>query len=202
MTARPGARRRVATAASVLAAALVLAGCAGDGDDLRSGDQGFVSSGGVITTIAVDQRQEPRGEVGGETLQGEDLALADLRGQVVVVNVWGSWCGPCIREAPELVAAAEELAERDVAFLGINTRDLSRDQAIAFERRFGVTYPSIFDPGGEQLLAFRGTIPPSAIPSTLVIDERGQIAVRVLGETTRATLVGLVEDVLDGPTSG
>ncbi len=132
----------------------------------------------------------------GENLAGERVALDDFAGQVVVVNVWGSWCGPCIREAPHLVEAAQELDGDEVAFLGINTRDLSRDPALAFERKYDLPYESIYDPAGEVLLAFRGTIPPSAIPSTLVIDRDGRIAARVLGEVTASTLVGLVEDVL------
>ncbi len=64
-----------------------------------------------------------------------------------MVNVWGSWCAPCRAEAPELVEAARELGE-DVSFLGVNTRDLDVAPAQAFERAFGLTYPSIFDPDG------------------------------------------------------
>jgi thiol-disulfide isomerase/thioredoxin len=114
------------------------------------------------------------------------------------VNVWGSWCAPCRSEAPDLVAASEELADDGVEFLGINSRDLDRAAARAFQRRFEVPYPSIYDQQGRTLLAFRGTLSPNAIPSTVVIDQEGRVAASVIGEVTRSTLVGLVEDVVRG----
>ena len=178
-----------------LISVLWLSGCSG-GAELQSGEQGFVSANGAVSRAAVDDRIAPRGDVAGKTLDGDQVSLADYAGQVVVLNVWGSWCGPCIREAPHLVEAAAELQGEDVTFLGINTRDLSQDPALAFERKHEIPYDSIYDPAGEVLLAFRGAIPPSAIPSTLVIDREGRIAARVLGEVTASTLVGLVEDVL------
>ena len=162
-----------------------------------SGDAGFISGKGVITKLPVDEREKP-GEVAGETIDGEPIALADFAGQTVVVNVWGSWCGPCRAEAPDLVEAAEELADDDVAFLGINSRDLNQAAARAFVRRFEVPYPSIYDQGGRTLLAFRGTLTANSIPSTVIIDEQGRVAARVLGEVSKSTLVGLVEDVQAG----
>lgn len=162
-----------------------------------SGDAGFISGRGVITKLPVDEREKP-GEVSGETIDGEPISLSDYAGKTVVVNVWGSWCGPCRAEAPDLVEAAEELRDDDVAFLGINSRDLNQAAARAFVRRFDVPYPSIYDQGGQTLLAFRGTLTANSIPSTVVIDEQGRVAARVLGEVSRSTLVGLVEDVQAG----
>jgi len=85
-----------------------------------------------------------------------------------------------------------------VEFLGINSRDLDRAAAQAFQRRFEVPYPSIYDQQGKTLLAFRGTLSPNAIPSTVVIDAEGRVAASVIGEVSRSTLVGLVEDVMAG----
>ena len=83
-----------------------------------------------------------------------------------------------------------------MAFVGVNTKDSSPDQGLAFERRYDVPYPSFFDPSGRTLLAFRGTLNPSAIPSTVVIDEQGRVAASILGEVpSRQTLVDLVRDV-------
>jgi len=188
--------RRPATAlAAVLLASTGLTACS---DDVgSSGDAGFVSGKGVITRLAVDDRKEP-GEVAGETLEGEPISLEDFEGRTVVLNVWGSWCAPCRAEAPDLVAASEELADDDVEFLGINSRDLDRAAAQAFQRRFEVPYPSIYDQQGKTLLAFRGTLSPNAIPSTVVIDAEGRVAASVIGEVSRSTLVGLVEDVMAG----
>lgn len=162
-----------------------------------SGETGYVSGKGVITTLAVGDREKP-GEVAGETLDGEQISLTDYAGKIVVVNVWGSWCAPCRSEAPDLVEAAEELADQNVAFLGIDSRDPSKAAARAFQRRFEVPYPSIYDQGGKTLLAFRGTLTPNSIPSTVIIDEKGRVAASVLGELSKSTLLGLVEDVQRG----
>ncbi|MGH3363507.1 MAG: TlpA family protein disulfide reductase [Nocardioidaceae bacterium] len=188
-------RRTTTALAAVLLASTGLTACS---DDVgSSGDAGFVSGKGVITRLAVDDRKQP-GEVAGETLDGEPISLEDFEGKTVVVNVWGSWCAPCRAEAPDLVAASEELAADDVEFLGINSRDLDRAAAQAFQRRFEVPYPSIYDQQGRTLLAFRGTLSPNAIPSTVVIDAEGRVAASVIGEVSRSTLVGLVEDVMAG----
>ena len=131
----------------------------------------------------------------GQTIDGEDLSLDDYAGQVVVVNVWGSWCAPCRAEAPMLADAARDLAKQDVAFLGIDSRDPSESAARAFVRRFDIPYPSIYDQQGRTLLAFRGTLTPNSIPSTVVIDREGRVAASVLGEISRTTLYDLVEEV-------
>ena len=169
------------------------AGCSNESGS--SGDQGYVSGGGVITVVAEDKRQEP-GDVSGETIDGEPVSLSDYEGQVVVVNVWGSWCTPCRAEAPMLAEAARDLRSDDVAFLGIDSRDPSESAARAFVRTFDIPYPSIYDQEGRTLLAFRGTLAPSSIPSTVVIDREGRVAASVLGEITRTTLDDLVEEAL------
>ena len=169
------------------------AGCSSESGS--SGDQGYVSGGGIITVVAEDKRQEP-GDVSGETIDGEPVSLSDYEGQVVVVNVWGSWCTPCRAEAPMLAEAARDLRSDDVAFLGIDSRDPSESAARAFVRTFDIPYPSIYDQEGRTLLAFRGTLAPSSIPSTVVIDREGRVAASVLGEITRTTLDGLVEEAL------
>lgn len=175
-------------------ATVLLSGCTG----LPStGDKGFVSGGGQIRTLEPDDRDEPV-ELAGEDLDGEPLDLADLRGKVVVVNVWGSWCGPCRTEMPDLVEAAGSLAADDVPveFVGINVRDPDVAQAQGFVRTFEVPYPSFYSPDGKALLPFSGTVPPSRIPSTVLLDTEGRVAAVVLGPVPSAlTLEGLVEDV-------
>ena len=83
---------------------------------------------------------------------------------------------------------------RGVQFVGLNTRD-QQAAAQAFERRFGITYPSLVDDGGELQLAFRDSLPPNAIPSTLVIDREGRIAARVVGEVTYTQLSEIVDEL-------
>ncbi|MGO4256498.1 TlpA disulfide reductase family protein [Marmoricola sp. RAF53] len=194
-------RRTAAFLAALVATGALAAGC---GSDVGSnGGSGYVDGNGVITRLAVADRKTP-GAVTGETLEGAKVDLAsDYAGKVVVVNVWGSWCPPCRAEADDLAKAANELAPQGVVFLGINTRDNSRDNALSFQKKRKVPYPSIFDPGGRSLLAFHGTLTPNAIPSTVVIDAQGRVAASILGEVPSAqTLVDLVSDVVKDSGTG
>lgn len=165
-----------------------------------TGAKGYVDGDGKITELDAGGREDPV-RLSGEDLDGNEVSLERLRGKVVVVNVWGAWCTPCRKEAPLMTAVANELTGRDVAFLGINIREPSPDNAKAFERTFDVPYPSLSDPNGVALLAFDGLVPPNAIPSTLVLDREGRVAARVLGEVpSETTLRDLVESVVEEGT--
>jgi thiol-disulfide isomerase/thioredoxin len=131
----------------------------------------------------------------GSTLDGEPFALSNLAGNIVMINVWGSWCAPCRAETPDLVRVAKENAGRGVRFVGINTRD-NPAAAKAFVRSFKVPYPSVADAEGQLLLNFRDTIPTSVVPTTVVIDRQGHIAARIIGPVTYNTLKGLLDDEL------
>ncbi|WP_035812064.1 TlpA family protein disulfide reductase [Jiangella gansuensis] len=186
-------RRLVTCTAAVV---LLVAGCT-DGQVERSdnADQaGYIAGDGAISIYdPADRQQAP--EFGGELLDGSRFELADAAGDVVVLNVWGSWCPPCRKEAPDLQAVHESVASEGVRFVGVNVRDPSKRAAEAFEDEFGITYPSVYDPKSEALLAFRDTVPPQAIPSTLVIDRDGRIAARVLGPIGEASLRDIVTEV-------
>lgn len=134
-------------------------------------------------------------EVGGTTLTGDSLSLVDLRGQVVVVNVWGSWCPPCREEAPVLAKVSKEYAAKGVSFVGINVRD-NRSSAVAFEDNYDITYPSIEDTDGRAVLALNQYIPANAVPVTLVLDREGRAAARVLGAVRDPTLRALLDSVV------
>ena len=186
---------RLRSALGLLLVPLVVTVLGGCSNVASTGDKGYIAAEGVITLLPEAQRKAP-GEVTGETLDGNHVSLSSYVGKVVVVNVWGAWCPPCRAEADDLAAAARELAPKGVVFLGINTRDASQDNARSFERRYQVPYPSIYDPGGRNLLAFHRTLTPNAIPSTVIIDRRGRVAASILGEvTSKTTLVDLVQDV-------
>ncbi|WP_233435881.1 TlpA family protein disulfide reductase [Streptomyces anulatus] len=133
-------------------------------------------------------------KLSGATINNDQLDLADLRGKVIVLNVWGSWCAPCRAEAPALKKVSEVTYELGVRFVGIDTRD-NDAAARAFERNYGITYPSFRDPDGKLLLGFNGRIPLSAVPSTVLIGRDGRIAARVIGATTYTTLSELVKDL-------
>jgi len=170
---RTGASRRTAL---VVAAVLLVAGCSSgqQAAQNRQGQTGFVSGSGNVSVFAAGKREQAPA-LSGTTLDGKTWSLADQTGKVVVLNVWGSWCAPCRKEAPDLVAASKELGP-SVQFVGLNTRDLDKAPARRFVQEFGVTYPSIYDPSGKLLLGFRGQISAAAIPSTLVIDKTGKVA--------------------------
>jgi thiol-disulfide isomerase/thioredoxin len=134
----------------------------------------------------------------GRTLDGDTFDLATLRGRPVVINVWGSWCAPCRKEAPELQKASVELGRRGVVSLGIDTRD-DTASARAFVRQYQIGYPSLVD-DGTLLLALQGAVPASAVPTTVILDRKGRAAARILGATTAATISGLVEDLAEDST--
>ena len=131
----------------------------------------------------------------GTTLQGTPWKVADAVDKVLVLNVWGSWCGPCVAEMPHLQQVWSQMstAGKPVQFIGINDRD-GAETAAAFLRANKVSYPSLEDDGGRTLLALRGKA--NTTPTTLVLDRTGRIAARVSGPVSAATLVGLVNDVL------
>ena len=172
-----------------LACLLALAGCSSLSG---TGDKGYISGEGVPTEVEAVDRGEPV-EMTGTDLDGNEVDLADLRGKPVVVNVWASWCPPCIAEQPDLNEAATELGD-DVQFVGLNIRDASREDALAFARKLEVDYPSIYSSNGSALLSFAGTLGPRSIPSTVVLDAEGRIAASVQGRIPSVlTLVDLVE---------
>ncbi len=128
---------------------------------------------------------------------GQWSRTVDAVDQVVVVNVWGSWCPPCVQEMPELQAAWDgyQRAGSPVAFIGVATVE-SAENSLAFLTSAGVTFPSISDRAsdGTPLLALRSVVP--GTPTTLVLDRDGRVAGRVTGSTTAATLRALIDDVL------
>ncbi|MFB7518194.1 TlpA family protein disulfide reductase [Streptomyces sp. NPDC056144] len=197
--ARRAPRRTLLAVAGVLTAAVALSACSGDNNGKSGGGGGtnFVSNTGGIDTVAKGERTTPK-EIAGETLEGKPLDVADLKGKVVVLNVWGSWCGPCRAEAPHFAKVAKELKGQDVEFVGLNTRDPNKQPAIAFEEDYGVPYPSLYDPQGKLILfGFpKGTLNPQAIPSTVVLDKEGKIAARSLMALDDEKLRSMIEPLL------
>ncbi|MFD8828411.1 TlpA family protein disulfide reductase [Streptomyces sp. NPDC059605] len=177
-------RRRftlLAAPAAVVALALTLTACGGDDNKTGGGgNTNFVTGSGGISTVAKGDRVAAP-KLDGETLDGKQLDVADYKGKVVVLNMWGSWCGPCRVEAKYFSRVSKETKDKGVQFVGINTRDAQKGPAISFEENYGVPYPSLFDPTGKLMLRFpKGTLRPQAIPSTVVLDRDGKIAARSL----------------------
>lgn len=183
---------RVKAAIVGLFAAVALTACTtgtGAVDQTSGSGNGFVDAGNV-TKIFLAADRSPAPSLTGDLVDGGTFDLAAQRGHVVVLNLWGSWCAPCRVEAGDLERAYRASRAQSVVFIGDNIRD-DHDGAVAFEKAHGITYPSISDPGSRVALAFR-SIPPTAIPSTIVIDAAGRIAAIHLGSITQAQLTDLI----------
>ena len=187
---------------ALLAACALLAGCGTGKDAVQTGqDFTFVAPGGK-TTILYDP-PESRGSLrslSGESLlkPGTTVGLDDYAGRVVVLNIWGSWCGPCRAEAPDLQFVAEQTAAEGVSVLGLDVRD-DRAAATDFLRDRGITYDSIFDPPGRTLQALRG-YPRNTVPSTIVLDREHRVAAVYLTAIRVPELIPLVQRLAAEPT--
>ncbi|WP_330297949.1 TlpA family protein disulfide reductase [Streptomyces sp. NBC_00503] len=193
--------RAILLTAVTLASALTLTACGDSGSGSKtSGSAGgnyVTGSNGVSTVAKADRIDAPK--LDGETVDGKTLDTTTLKGKVVVLNVWGSWCPPCRAEAPNFAKVSQEMADagKDVAFVGLNTRDNSKQNAVSFEETYKIAYPSLFDPDGKQILRFpKGALNPQAIPSTIVLDKDGKIAARTLAAVNEEQLRSMIEPVL------
>jgi thiol-disulfide isomerase/thioredoxin len=191
-------RATLLLAASLLAGPL-LAGCS-TGDDAvdvtNGGEFRFVQgtpSGEVIPEAERASSPEFSGTLVGA---GEEWDSSRLDGQVAVLNFWGSWCAPCRVETPEFSEVAAELADDGVQFLGINVKEPSEQFAQAFIDRFGISFPSLYDPRGEVALAFRD-YPANAVPSTIMLDPEGRVAAVYTGEVARDDLRRVLDLLLE-----
>ena len=160
----------------------------------------FVAPGGQ-TAITYDPPQS-RGTVGalsGESLlaPGTTIGLDDYAGRVVVLNVWGSWCGPCRTEVPDLEFVHQQTAPLGAAVLGIDVRD-DRTAAADFVRDRGLTYASIFDPPGRSL-AQLGGVPRNVVPLTVVLDRQHRVAAVYLRSIRVPELIPLVQRLAAEP---
>lgn len=187
--------------ATALAGGLVTfaAACSSDpnsvADQARSGDRkGYVAGDGSIEQLPVAERSQPV-KLEGTTLEGKPWSSADRPGTVLVVNVWGSWCPPCIEETPALQKAWETVQAmgKKVEFVGLDKLE-GPETGLAFLKANKVTYPSLAYDGGVPILSLQGKA--SATPTTLVLDQQGRIAARVSGPVNTTTLLGLIDDVL------
>ncbi|MBN9108967.1 MAG: TlpA family protein disulfide reductase [Pseudonocardia sp.] len=194
--------RRLLPALVALLAVLVVAGCGTTGKDAVATGQEFqfVAPGGK-TTIMYDPPSS-RGALptlSGESLlePGRTIGTDDYKGKVLVVNIWGSWCGPCRAEAPDLEFSLEQTGGQGVDMLGIDVRD-DRAAATDFVRDRGLKYQSIFDPPGRTLAALSG-YPRNTVPSTIVLDRQHRVAAVFLTRVQPSDLVPLLMRVAAEP---
>ena len=192
-------RRLVVLAATALAgvtlAVVLLTGWA------SGGSSGVTDVAGNTSAVLYSAGHRPLApDFTATTLTGSRLSFSSYRGQVVVLNFWGSWCGPCRAEAPTLAVTAQQYRSAGVAFLGVDVRDTTAS-ALAFARDFGVPYPSVSDSGSVITLDFTSVVPIAGTPTTLVIDRTGHIAGAVFGTATHQELGDILATVT-GKTTG
>ncbi len=195
----PGAPLRLLAAGVALV--LGLSGCAPNdalAEQANAGDnKNYIAGDGSVTEYAPESRGEPV-QLTGTFYDGTVVDSADFKGQVTVLNIWYAACAPCRVEAPDLQALYEKHQQSGVQFIGVNIRDEAATAA-AFERTFGITYPSIDDADGAVLLAMTQYVPPQAVPSTLVLDRQGRVAGRIIGLAEKSTLNALITDAIAEP---
>ncbi|MEY5145323.1 MAG: hypothetical protein RL745_692 [Actinomycetota bacterium] len=154
---------------------------------------GYVYADSTTALVKQDQRQLAPA-VPEQLLNGK--ATPSLKGKVVLLNVWASWCGPCRQEATALQRIADDLSDKGVVVLGVNTRDQSA-AAAAFVKRLGITFPSVVDADGSAYLAgFADIVPRVYTPTSIVVDQQGRVAGWALGKADYSKLRGLLEPVV------
>jgi thiol-disulfide isomerase/thioredoxin len=189
-------RRAVVVAAAVLAGVLItVVFVTGWTDSGGGGNSGVSYVGGNTSAVLYAPGHRPLApEFTGTTLTGSRLRFSSYRGRAVVVNFWGSWCSPCRSEAPILADLAARYRSAGVSFLGVDVRDTTAS-AEAFARSFGITYPSVSDPGSAIPLDFSAKVPIASTPTTLVIDRTGHIAGAVFGPATYSEMTAILAKV-------
>jgi thiol-disulfide isomerase/thioredoxin len=188
-----------------VAAAGLLVGCStGDDAVAQGGTFEFVSPGGKTDIFynPPDHRGRPGTIAGPELMDpARTVSVDDFAGKVVVINVWGQWCGPCRSEASALQQVYDATRGNGVAMLGIDVRDNNPEAARDFVKDRKVTFPSIYDPAMRTMIAFGGKYPTSVIPSTLVLDRSHRVAAVFLREVLADDLQPVVARIAAEPGS-
>ncbi len=122
---------------------------------------------------------------------GARMALADLRGEAVLIDFWASWCGPCTMQAPIVDRIGKRYASRGLHVLGVNVDD-TEDVARAHARKMGVSYPILLDATSEVQRKF-GV---NRLPSLVVVDRAGKVTAFTTGVVDEDALDRLVREAL------
>lgn len=158
---------------------------------LRSGDASEATGLGNLPSAIPAEVDFPAPALALSDLQGNPVALADLRGKYVLVNNWATWCPPCRAEMPELEAFYQAHREENFVLVGISAGDPA-DQVATFVQQIGVSFPMWLDPDEQALRAFRT----NSLPSSYVIDPQGQVRLAWTGAIRYDVLEAYVAPLL------
>lgn len=170
-------------AAGVIAVSLALTACSGGDnavDQTAGGQFRYVGSTAKGKTIPEADRKSA-GNATATYLDGTgQFELAALKGQVVVLNYWATYCGPCVTESPAFDKLYRANKAQGVTFVGIDVKEVSRSKARAFVADNDITYPMVYDQTARTALQI-GRVPAAALPSTVVVDRQGRVAAVYVG---------------------
>lgn len=188
-------------AASVLALGLMfgVSGCASDplAEQFKAGtSKNYVAGDGSVSEF--NGKLVSGSAWTSTTFDGQELSSKSLLGHVTVLNFWYAGCAPCRAETPDLAKIAAQYEAKGVYVIGVNVRDTAAT-ASAFARTHALNYPSVMDiDSGSVVQAFTGVVSPSAVPTTLVLNTKGQVTSRVLGRFDPSILRTLIDTALKG----
>ncbi|MEY4398179.1 MAG: hypothetical protein RLZ53_755 [Actinomycetota bacterium] len=174
-----------------------LSGCSSDtlADQFRAGDNKmYISGDGSVTEFQGEKFVSETWT--SVTSDGQALSSDGLKGHVTVLNFWYAGCAPCRAEVGDLVSIATDYEKDGVYVVGVNVRDTAAT-ALAFARTHKMNFPSVMDnETGAVVQSYTGVVSPSAVPTTLVLNAKGEVTARVLGRFEPNTLRALIDTAL------
>jgi peroxiredoxin len=160
---------------------------------------------GLFTRQSTDQQDEgPRigralADFTLPTLQGRTVQLSDLRGKVVFINVWATWCQPCVEEMPTIQRLSDQLHERGLEVLTISIDALGEQVVEPFVRKYQLTFPVLLDSKGTIERLYHTT----GVPESFIVDKRGMLVEKVIGprDWAHPQMLTIFERLLAAPQS-
>lgn len=182
------------TTVHLLVPGLVLVVCLGIGSMIAGYGARAHSSGDYrsLVTAPADSEEVAAPDFSQPTLKGGRFHLSDNRGKIVVLNFWATWCGPCRDEIPDFVELQEQMAD-EVQFVGVALDEEGIEVVRPFAKKYDINYPIVVDDSGEVARKYGGV---RALPTTYVINRKGNIRYRTPGRVPKEILEEALTDMI------